>query len=795
VNRSRSLLLLCLALVCSSPGRAQVSEATPRRLVILKVDGLGADLLESARKKIDPRSGKSQLPWIAHVFAENGAIFENFYTRGISLSAPSWSMLDTGRHTVIRGNVEYDRYTGQIYDYLNFFPFYIGYARGRQVDMPGVEVLDRAGIPLLIDRFSYPQILQSFQLFQRGVRWTTLESALKRRFSAEAIVSRVESGDAPSYDAVLSTETENELERNLLKPEILYLDFFLGDIDHTGHATNQPEALLSDLRSLDSLTGRIWTTIQKSPRARQTIFVMVSDHGMNNAPGVLSQTYSLPDLLNSPEGGSHHVITNRHPMSDFKIRGLDPLVRRVISPSSTSFYLAGQTKYATAWLDLDGNERAAIHLRNSDLNKLHILLLALSRSDLTAVARRAAASGITEIVDRHRASWAATVAALDEELRALDQAMKARKATLDNLPKADSRSDQRASGQDKERLRLRKELDDWQNERRAYSEYLEHLRKLLAFEADSHRAFKGKVSNLIPEMSLGDNNSAFDLQHYVVGPAAAGLVVSPTGRLNQERSFRFVDYLELLPRQRVQNNPQKELSPRPIDFLALTLPPSPVQQAFWLYGDAAHQLMILRDREGRLSVHPVKSVIENPSGAATWTPVPWQEALPLALFEDPQLRLPAGASRAEWLSDWHTEKEWLDATHRCRYSNAVIGITEELSPVEDNVPGPPGANPILLRYERRRRQLVQADFHAFAADHWNFNVRFPNPGGNHGSFLRISTHSVWMMAGEGVPAGRIDTPYDSLDFASTLLHLAGRPAPLPDRIVSLTPPLTAPSGK
>jgi hypothetical protein len=26
---------------------------------------------------------------------------------------------DSGRHTVIRGNVEYDRYTGEVYDYLN----------------------------------------------------------------------------------------------------------------------------------------------------------------------------------------------------------------------------------------------------------------------------------------------------------------------------------------------------------------------------------------------------------------------------------------------------------------------------------------------------------------------------------------------------------------------------------------------------------------------------------------------------------------------------------------------------
>jgi hypothetical protein len=114
----------------------------------------------------------------------------------------------------------------------------------------------------------------------------------------------------------------------------------------------------------------------------------------------------------------------------------------------------------------------------------------------------------------------------------------------------------------------------------------------------------------------------------------------------------------------------------------------------------------------------------------------------------------------------------------------VIGIVEDLSPVEKNVPGRPGISELALRYERRRRALVQADFHVFAADHWNFNVRFPNPGGNHGSFLRISTHSVWMMAGAGLAARRIVEPYDSLNFAPTLLHLLGRPA-LAGQIVDL----------
>ena len=92
-------------------------------------------------------------------------------------------MLDTGQHLQIHGNAEFDRYTYHVYDYLNFFPFYLGYALSHRVDMPGVEVLDDLGIPLLIDRFPYQASYQSFQLYQRGVRWKTLQHSFQSRFS------------------------------------------------------------------------------------------------------------------------------------------------------------------------------------------------------------------------------------------------------------------------------------------------------------------------------------------------------------------------------------------------------------------------------------------------------------------------------------------------------------------------------------------------------------------------------------------------------------------------------------
>ena len=42
-----------------------------------------------------------------------------------------------------------------------------------------------------------------------------------------------------------------------------------------------------------------------------------------------------------------------------------------------------------------------------------------------------------------------------------------------------------------------------------------------------------------------------------------------------------------------------------------------------------------------------------------------------------------------------------------------------------------------------------------------------------------------MMAGAGLPVGELDEPYDSLNFASTILSLAGHTAPLPTRTVPM----------
>ncbi|MBV8832182.1 MAG: alkaline phosphatase family protein [Acidobacteriaceae bacterium] len=783
--------LLSVMVLAKPPDSRQVQPI--KRIVIFEIDGLGADHLYHTMQEIDPATGKSRLPWFSRIFAENGTVFENFYTRGISLSAPSWSMLDSGHHTVIRGNVEYDRFTGQIYDYLNFFPFYLGYARKKEVDMPGVTVLSRAGIPLLVDSFRSDQRFQSFQLFQEGVRWTTLRNTLARRISSKTLFAAIETGTSPSLSGLLAEQTEAELLAHIGNPDIAYLDFFTGEIDHDAHASNAPAALLSAMKAADALAGRIWTAIEASPLAHQTLFVTVSDHGMNNVPDVHSQAFSLPDFFNSEAGGTHHVLTNRPQLSDYKIRGLDPLVQRVITSSTASFYLKNEADhYPTAWLDLDGNERAAVHLRNSDLNKIQILLQELAKQDLPPSIRKAAAWYLRDIIESHRAIWTQRLQAMTDELSALHNAIEARKQQLAAEPDRFTHA-QWEQGEDKHILRLRTQYEDWQTEYAAYSNYLLHLRALLSFEPDERKPFHGRVAELVPEMMLGDSNTAWDLRHYVVGPAAFGLVLRPDGRLDEQRSFRYCDYPALLSAQRVRNNPQPALSSQPVDFMAMRLvgfvprdAPDAVN-AYWLYGSEDKQLLILTDGLGRIQVRPV--CIEMPDfKTMRLASTSWKPGLPLHLFEDPDLHLPPGEDRAAWLSAWHSEREWFEAIHLCHYSNAVIGIVEELSPVGDQVLSAWPRNPVMLEYEKRRRELVQPDFDVFAADHWNFNVRNFNPGGNHGSFFRISTHSVWMMAGPGIPAQQITEPYDSLNFASTVFNLLGKKPPMPDRVIPVREP-------
>jgi Type I phosphodiesterase / nucleotide pyrophosphatase len=756
-----------------------------KRLVVVKVDGLPADRIERLVQDIDPESGRSALPWMHHIFVERGAWVRNFYVRGISLSAPSWSMLDTGRHLTIRGNAEFGRFMPRVYDYLNFFPFYVGYARLKRVDMPGVEVLDQFGIPLLLDRFPPEARHESMQLFQRGVRWTTLKDSVKNQVAqpVKELLNEWETGleMAPGIDK----EEEKELIEALEDPTILYLDYYLGDYDHTAHLTNDDPSQLAVIKHLDARLGRLWTAIQASPLAAQTVVALVSDHGMNSDPGTYSQGYNLVKLFNSAAGGGHHVVTVRHPLTEYKLRGLDPFVSWVVTPSPDASYLRNQNDYPTVLLDPDGNERASVQLRNSDLNAIHILLLQLKRNDLTNTARGEVRRAVLRIVDANRPRWSKTVAQLTEELAALRKAIEVQKTIIATDPKKWPLPPQNS-------LRHLVTLDTWQTDERGYKEYVGALQRLLDLNASLLEPGRIHIESLIPKGTMGDPNSLGQLQNYVAGLSQSGLVLTSNGSLDMEQTFKRVNYFTMLSKVRVRNVLQRDIGSVPIDFVAARIPKEklaaigpgdrPDGDAVFVSSDDQHEALLLpRLKDGTLWLRylPVQALIEDADGAIHFSPVQWANGLPLRLFEDPNLRV--DGDRASWLNTWHTEREWLEAVHRTRYSNGVIGLWEmfqrwqpESTPMPFQIADKEDW-PVLRRFAERRRELTESDLLLLASDHWNFNVRGFNPGGNHGSFLRISTHSVLMLAGGGIPAGlTIDRPYDSLSLVPTLLSLIGR---------------------
>src|SRR5918911_725945 len=224
------LLLTFLILLAHSSAYGQA-----KRLVVLKVDGLQPDILDRFVRERSPVTGKSLLPWVEHVFYERGARLKNFYVRGMSLSGPSWSMIDTGQHLQIKGNVEYDRLTLHTYDYLNFLPFYISNIGQRRVDMPGAETLDEAGIPLLVDAYAQDERFMSLQLYQRGMRWSTLQRGMENRFLKNPRELLDEWTTGFETRSTFFDQLERELIERLDNPRYRYLDLYITDFDHIAH--------------------------------------------------------------------------------------------------------------------------------------------------------------------------------------------------------------------------------------------------------------------------------------------------------------------------------------------------------------------------------------------------------------------------------------------------------------------------------------------------------------------------------------------------------------------------------
>jgi hypothetical protein len=525
---------------------------------------------------------------------------------------------------------------------------------------------------------------------------------------------------------------------------------------------------------------------------------MVSDHGINTDQRVYSQGYNLVKLLGAAAGGGHHVITKRRLMLDYSIKGINPLVPLITTTTNDSYYLKGQsTDYPTVLLDFDGNERSSIHFRDSDLNILQILLQQLQRDDLRDPLRRAVTEAFFQTLDRRRAAWENDLAALGEELNALRRWIGEQQSIVDKQPKKWTKADS-DSGRDLDARRISARMSSARNDERSYTEYVGTLSRLLGLRRDDFHPDKIRIADVIAKNSMGDRNSIYELQNYVVGIAPEGLQVSPQGSLDMRRSFKRLNYFPFLHDVTVRNNVQPEVSNHPVDFIALRIPRSQIApfltsdlqsdgDPIWIYGGQDRQALIFShlDRTDHLSLRylPISNLEQKANGEIHFDVVAGGVGFPFKMWEDPKLNIPSSTSRDTWLNEWHTELEWLQALHKTEYSNGLIGLHEQLARHHldaldvDQAQLSPDER-LLRRFRLRQRDITEADLLLLANNHWNFDVRGFNPGGNHGSFFRVSTHSTLLMAGgtrTGVPLGAaIEEPYDSLSFMPTMLALLGQ---------------------
>lgn len=827
-----ALLLVVAIAFGASP--ATESQILGSRLVVIKVDGLPQSAVDKYVTRTDPRTGRSVLPWTRYLFYDSGIRVANFYSRGISLSEPSWAIIDTGQHSIIKGNFEVDRNTGDSIDHLSFVGFYADSVRSRRVFPSGVESLDAARTPLTSDAWQFEDRDTGIQLLRRGTRWFDLLKVGVGPARHGSVGQRL--GDlliGVNEVEVWSRVAEESFMKAVRDPRIRYADIYWPYIDEAIHDDNSEASVLGAFVKFDRMLGRAQQAIAESGAADRTVLVVVSDHGATfDGEGLYSQGVNLISYLNRPEFGAHHTISRGGPLANYELKGsaFQPFASGAsLSSSRHSLYLSDRPGQVTCAIDYDGNERAQIHVRDPDLNRLQMLWRALRGGQLAPVQQAAAGRGALAILDRRRPDWQREASEISEEVGALERRIATLKLEQVRLEAAIARNKKEASDRKvsprptlapftgASALNCRDPYDDIVKRTRELAAELyrfERLRVEYAAQRDrlnarsritSSEAFAAAAEDsLFGLREFGRHLTAADLLAYPV--RLRDVVANSTGELDERASFVTVNYFEQFSSIRVRNSTRAELGAAPVSWLVAELDARATAaaltragiarsgaedwtRAFLVFGASDRQLLMLyRTRQDSVldvTLVPIANIATvAPDGSTcAFDPGSWRAGLPFGLFEDPKLET-GGVERSEWLSAPHTVNEWRDAAHLTEEGLAVAGLTEVYATAylqtfdEATARASDPDTRLLLRFERRRRDAVAPDLFLHASPHWNFDLKDFNAGGNHGGFAHESMHGVlWLRGGvrTRLIAGPavIERTCDGLDVAPTLLEAGG----------------------
>jgi hypothetical protein len=832
VRRLASFLLVAL-LVVSLPLAADPPTDDRRpRVVVIQVDGLSPYLLDALLEPESPeklnrlpdpegfrraielfrmQSGERDLlPNFRRYFYRGGVRAGNLYSATTTLSAIAWGVLQSGQPSVVKRHMTFNRSNGYLRGHLDGFRdgVEISLRRGRKT--AALWELDQAGVSLFSDAFSPLRRYETPQIFYRLTPRDYLVGLARQYvtagqgFSSAGRILRaqlarfVEGMDYPDMAEEFSSE---HIAEKILEPDGTgreaydFINLYLS-LDHQQHVDPNPENLVHRLVRLDRRVGRILAAVEVSRRRDQTLVAVVSDHGSEYLPGNVNLAWPITRAFRTRAFGGHTVATvmaedsGRALSTPLPFYDYPRIYESPFSPYGKSAGPGGQDGYSTAFIDNFGNARAEVHLRNNDLNRLHLLLLARRRS-LEPAGRDRLRELLRATLDDLR-RW------LEPELAAYRDYHESVRAWLPALQRREDYYWRDAAA----RLAAEAKLDAPQVRALTNLQTLANAEDPLAWL----EAHPWDADEFIPKRYFGPRNTVFQLSHFTIGLDAnlhwIETTVDPRGRTVP------MDYFSILSHYRAPNPPASG-EPNPVDLIVRALPadglrpalvargwlepPTELRQAIWILStrsnDASRggQALLLQAADGRLSYRPVRNLLQAADGNFAFEPA--DDLDPLGLLHDPGLGLAPGASPLGWLASFHTQQEWVDAAYATRYNLAPVVFADIAALNTPAFLANPEFQQALTGFpddETKQRYLrglawkyssQLPDLLLWSNYLWNFSSKSHTAGGSHGGLTPLVSRTAFLLWGGAdfhLPAGlEVEAPGTTLDVAPTLAQLMG----------------------
>lgn len=195
---------------------------------------------------------------------------------------------------------------------------------------------------------------------------------------------------------------------------------------------------------------------------------------------------------------------------------------------------------------------------------------------------------------------------------------------------------------------------------------------------------------------------------------------------------------------------------RPVDLILVKLD----AERTFVYRDQDHQAIIHRqpgaDGAERYRYEPIRGLAQSADGVLHDDPAR-PGADPFGYLDDPAFLKAVGG--AGWIADAHTAREWLHATARTRYPDAIVTMAK------------------FFAWHPRMADLADArdpDLVVTASEGWSFRSD-DGEGTDHGAPLAESMRITLFLAGPNIPHGRLATPHRIVDVLPTILDMIGWP--------------------